>query len=244
MTVNLQAPNPANILAVPGVRLGIAEAGVRKVGRKDLTVILLDEGSAVAGVFTQNRYCAAPVQVCREHLKQVTSAVDSQIRALVINTGNANAGTGEDGLVRAFSTCVALGRKLNIAPEQVLPFSTGVIMETLPNDRIEAGLPAALADLQPAHWAEAAEAIMTTDSVAKAASRQITIGGTVVTVTGIAKGSGTQVSDVNALIKQFSQMREMMRMMKGGKGKELMRRMGQMGGGRGGFPGGGFPGMR
>ena len=107
MTVNLQAPNPANILAVPGVRLGIAEAGVRKVGRKDLTVILLDEGTAVAGVFTQNRYCAAPVQVCREHLKQVTSAVDSQIRALVINTGNANAGTGADGLARARRTCSA-----------------------------------------------------------------------------------------------------------------------------------------
>jgi glutamate N-acetyltransferase/amino-acid N-acetyltransferase len=160
-------------------------AGVRKAGRRDLAVFTVAEGSAVAGVFTENRFCAAPVQLCRKHL-----AAGVGTRALLVNTGNANAGTGEDGLVRAFSTCIALARHLNIAPEQVLPFSTGVIMETLPNDRIEAGLPAALADLQPAHWAEAAEAIMTTDTVAKAASRQITIGGTVVTVTGIAKGAG------------------------------------------------------
>jgi glutamate N-acetyltransferase/amino-acid N-acetyltransferase len=152
MTVNLQAPNPAHILAVPGVRLGIAEAGVRKVGRKDLTVILLDEGSAVAGVFTQNRYCAAPVQVCRENLQQVTTAVDTQIRAMVINTGNANAGTGAKGLADARATADALAALLKVKAQQVLPFSTGVIMENLPVDRIVAGLPAALADAQAAHW--------------------------------------------------------------------------------------------
>ena len=190
MTVNLQAPNPANILAVPGVRLGIAEAGVRKVGRKDLTVILLDEGSAVAGVFTQNRYCAAPVQVCREHLTQVTSAVDSQIRALVINTGNANAGTGAKGLADARATADALAGLLNIKPQQVLPFSTGVIMENLPVDRIVAGMPAALADAQAAHWAKAAEGIMTTDTVPKAYSQQVVLSGQTVTITGISKGAG------------------------------------------------------
>jgi glutamate N-acetyltransferase / amino-acid N-acetyltransferase len=185
MPVNLPAPNPADLHPVPGVEIGIAMAGVRKAGRRDLAVFTVAEGSAVAGVFTENRFCAAPVQLCRKHL-----AAGVGIRALLVNTGNANAGTGEDGLVRASSTCIALARHLNIAPVQVLPFSTGVIMETLPNDRIEAGLPAALADLQPAHWAEAAEAIMTTDTVAKAASRQITVGGMVVTVTGIAKGAG------------------------------------------------------
>ena len=190
MTVNLQAPNPANILAVPGVRLGITEAGVRKVGRKDLTVILLDEGSAVAGVFTQNRYCAAPVQVCREHLTQVTSAVDTHIRALVINTGNANAGTGAKGLADARATSEALAALLKVKPQQVLPFSTGVIMENLPVDRIVASMPAALADAQAAHWAKAAEGIMTTDTVPKAFSKQVVLSGQTVTITGISKGAG------------------------------------------------------
>ena len=190
MTVNLQAPNPANVLAVPGVRLGIAEAGVRKVGRKDLTVILLDEGTAVAGVFTQNRYCAAPVQVCREHLKQVTASTDTQIRALVINTGNANAGTGAKGLTDARATALALATLLNVKPQQVLPFSTGVIMENLPVDRIVAGMPAALADAQAAHWAKAAEGIMTTDTVPKAFSQQVVLSGQTVTITGISKGAG------------------------------------------------------
>jgi glutamate N-acetyltransferase/amino-acid N-acetyltransferase len=185
MPVNLQAPDPTALHPVPGVELGVAMAGVRKANRRDLTVITLAEGSAVAGVFTQNRFCAAPVQLARKHL-----ALGVGTRALVINTGNANAGTGEDGLVRAFSTCVALARKLEIAPEQVLPFSTGVIMEPLPTDRIEAGLPAALADLKEDNWGVAAEAIMTTDTVAKAASRRIQIDGHTVTVTGISKGAG------------------------------------------------------
>ena len=168
-----------------GVRIGVAEAGVRKAGRKDLTVFLLDAGASVAGVFTQNRFCAAPVQVCREHL-----AAGSAIRAMVINTGNANAGTGADGLARARATCDALAAPLGLAAQQVLPFSTGVIMETLPVERITAGLPAALADAQPAHWARAAEGIMTTDTLPKAASRQITLGGQSVNITGISKGAG------------------------------------------------------
>jgi len=185
MPVNLQAPNPADLFPVPGVKLGIAMAGVRKANRRDLTVITVAEGSQVAGVFTTNRFCAAPVQLCQKHL-----AANVGTRALVINTGNANAGTGEDGLVRAFSTCVALGRYLELAPEQVLPFSTGVIMEPLPNDRIAAGLPAALDDLKEDNWAVAAEAIMTTDTLPKAASKRVTIGGKTITITGISKGAG------------------------------------------------------
>ena len=191
MTVNLQAPDPANILPVPGVRLGITEAGVRKVGRKDLTVILLDEGSAVAGVFTQNRYCAAPVQICREHLSEVnSSSAETQIRALVINTGNANAGTGAKGLADARATADAMAALLKVKPQQVLPFSTGVIMENLPVDRIVAGMPAAIADAQAAHWAKAAEGIMTTDTVPKAFSAQVVLSGQTVTITGISKGAG------------------------------------------------------
>ena len=191
MTVNLQAPNPDHVLAVPGVRLGIAQAGVRKVGRKDLTVILLDEGSAVSGVFTQNRYCAAPVQVCREHLKQVNaSQADTQIRALIINTGNANAGTGAKGLADARATTEALASLLKLQAQQVLPFSTGVIMENLPVDRIVAGMPAAIADAQAKHWAKAAEGIITTDTVPKAFSTQVLLSGQTVTITGISKGAG------------------------------------------------------
>lgn len=185
MPVNLSAPNPSDLHPVPGVKLGIAMAGIRKANRRDLTVVTIDEGSAVAGVFTKNRFCAAPVQLCRERL-----AGSTDIRALLINTGNANAGTGEDGLVRARASTIALARQLHLSPEQILPFSTGVIMETLPVERIEAGLPAAIADLKADNWAVAAEGIMTTDTLPKAASRQITIGGAAVTITGISKGAG------------------------------------------------------
>jgi len=183
--VNLEVPDAKHLYPVQGVELGIAMAGVRKANRRDLTVVTLAEGSTVAGVFTQNRFCAAPVQLCRLHLARGAGA-----RAIVINTGNANAGTGADGLARAQATCAALAGHLGIGAEQVLPFSTGVIMETLPVERIVAGLPAALADLRPDHWAEAAAAIMTTDTVPKAASRQLLLGGQIVTVTGIAKGAG------------------------------------------------------
>ncbi|HET9822112.1 MAG TPA: bifunctional glutamate N-acetyltransferase/amino-acid acetyltransferase ArgJ [Burkholderiaceae bacterium] len=184
MPVHLQAPDPARLHPVPGLRIGTAMAGVRKAHRRDLVVFALDEGAAVAGVFTKNRFCAAPVQVCREHLAR------GGIRALVINTGNANAGTGADGLARARATCAALAPLLGVQPAQVLPFSTGVIMETLPVERIVAGLPAAVADLAPERWFEAASGIMTTDTLPKAASLQVAIGGRTVTVTGIAKGAG------------------------------------------------------
>ena len=184
MPVNLTAPDPASLLPVAGVRLGIASAGIKKPGRRDLTLIELTPGSRVAGVFTQNRFCAAPVTLCRQHL------VSGNIRALLINTGNANAGTGEEGLRRARQTCEAVAGILGCTPEQVLPFSTGVILEPLPVDKILPVLPAAQADLAAAHWSEAAHAIMTTDIVAKAASRQASVGGKTVTVTGMAKGSG------------------------------------------------------
>ena len=145
MPVNLLATPAAELFPVPGVRWGIAEAGIRKAGRKDLSVLLIDEGSVVGGVFTQNRFCAAPVQICREHLG-LHGGLTQGIRAMLINTGNANAGTGADGLMRARASCIALAQQLNVSPEQILPFSTGVIMEPLPHDRIAAGLPAALAD--------------------------------------------------------------------------------------------------
>ncbi|HNU12393.1 MAG TPA: bifunctional ornithine acetyltransferase/N-acetylglutamate synthase, partial [Rubrivivax sp.] len=151
-----EAADATGAPSVPGVRLGTTMAGIRKAGRRDLVLFALDEGAAVAGVFTQNRFCAAPVQVCREHL-----AAGGPIRALVVNTGNANAGTGADGLARARRTCEAVAALLRVPPQSVLPFSTGVIMETLPVERIESGLPAAVADLAPGNWAQAAEGIMT-----------------------------------------------------------------------------------
>ena len=185
MPVNLQAPVPSTLNPVPGVRIGVAMAGVRKVNRRDLVVFELVPGSAVAGVFTRNRFCAAPVQVCREHLAQAGG-----VRALLVNTGNANAGTGSDGLQRARRSCQALAAAMGLHARQVLPFSTGVIMETLPIERIEAALPAALAALSTSAWFEAAQGIMTTDTLPKAASRQVVIDDRTVTVTGIAKGAG------------------------------------------------------
>ena len=191
MPANLNPPVASQLKAIAGVRIGITEAGVRKANRKDLTVILLDEGATVAGVFTKNRFCAAPVQICREHLRlSQTSTSATGIRAMVINTGNANAGTGEDGLNRAQSTCKALAQKIGINAQQVLPFSTGVIMETLPSERIIAGLDAAIADARADNWFNAAQAIMTTDTVPKAFSKQVQIGGATVSITGISKGAG------------------------------------------------------
>ena len=184
MPVNLTAPDPASLLPVAGVRLGITSAGIKKAGRRDLTLIELSAGTQVAGVFTQNRFCAAPVTLCRQHLAH------GNIRALVINTGNANAGTGEEGLSRARQTCQAVAQLMGCSAENVLPFSTGVILEPLPIDKILPALPAAQADLESTHWSEAAHAIMTTDIVAKGTSRQAQVGGKTVTVTGIAKGSG------------------------------------------------------
>ena len=189
MPVHLHPPQAQMLHAVDGVRIGVAKAGIRKADRKDLTVVLIDEGSSVGGVFTQNRFCAAPVQVCREHLE-----ANKGIRAMVVNTGNANAGTGAEGLQRARETCVALAKILHIEPNQVLPFSTGVIMEQLPHDRVIAGMPSAIAAAGNAasaqQWVDAAEGIMTTDTVPKAASTQVQIAGATVSVTGISKGAG------------------------------------------------------
>ena len=188
MPVNITPPLAEQLLSIKGVSLGIAAAGIKKSNRKDLLVIALDEGAQVAGVFTQNRFCAAPVIVAQEHLSHPDSK--SSIRALVINTGNANAGTGEQGIACARATCVELASMLGCDVRQVLPFSTGVIMEPLPLEKIVAGLPIALANLKPDNWFAAAEAIMTTDIVPKAVSKQISLNGTTVTITGIAKGSG------------------------------------------------------
>lgn len=184
MTVNYVTPAPEQLFPVAGVRLGVAEAGIRKLNRRDLLLVELAPGARVAGVFTQNRFCAAPVQVCRDHLSRAES------RALVINTGVANAGTGEPGMVAARETCAAVGQTLGVVPEQVLPFSTGVILEPLPVARLVAGLPAAASDLKADNWFNAAHAIMTTDTVAKAASRRVQVGGKTVAVTGISKGAG------------------------------------------------------
>ena len=184
MPVLLSPPEAAALLPVPGVRLGVAEAGIRKANRKDLTLIELAPGARVAGVFTQNRFCAAPVQVCKAHLPA------GGIRALVINTGVANAGTGEPGLAAARATCEAVAAQLGLDAAQVLPFSTGVILEPLPVDRLVAGLPAAKAALKADGWFDAAHGIMTTDTVPKASSRQVLVGGKTVTLTGISKGAG------------------------------------------------------
>ncbi len=185
MPVNLPPPDPATLYPIAGVRVGVTQAGVRKQGRKDVSVFLLDAGASVAGVFTTNRFCAAPVQVCQQHL-----AAGKGVRALLVNTGNANAGTGADGLARAHSSCAALAQRLGIDPTQVLPFSTGVIMEPLPVDRIIAGMDAAIADAHTENWMQAALAIMTTDTVPKAYGAQAQVGGKTVSVTGISKGAG------------------------------------------------------
>ena len=189
MAVNLPPPDPKSLHPVPGVELTVARAGIKKPGRKDLLVMRLAEGATVAGVFTKNRFCAAPVILAKKHLKNV-------VRALVINTGNANAGTGPDGLKRALSVCTSLALLLKCKPSQVLPFSTGVIMEPLPTDRIIAGLSAT----EPCDWVSAAEAIMTTDTVAKAFSRTVKLSTGVATLTGIAKGAGMIKPDMATML--------------------------------------------
>ncbi|MGQ5525359.1 bifunctional glutamate N-acetyltransferase/amino-acid acetyltransferase ArgJ [Chitinimonas sp. PSY-7] len=184
MPVNLVAPDPASLYPVPGITLGIGSAGIKKAGRKDVLVMRLADEAHVAGVFTKNRFCAAPVQICREHLAATTP------RALVVNTGNANAGTGLEGRERALKVCAALADALGTQPENILPFSTGVILEPLPYEKILSAIPAAIENLAPANWAQAAEAIMTTDVVAKASSMQVAVAGHTITITGIAKGAG------------------------------------------------------
>jgi len=185
MAVNLHIPQAADIFPVEGIEIGVAEAGIRKANRRDLTVFRLAPGTTVAGVFTLNRFRAAPVQICEAHL-----AAGGPISALVINTGNANAGTGQPGLDAANATCAALGDLLGVPPAQILPFSTGVILEPLPVDRLTAGLPRAIAAFGPNNWMEAAHGIMTTDTLPKVVSRRVTIGGRTVTFTGVSKGAG------------------------------------------------------
>ena len=193
MAVNLLPPDPKSLLPVPGVELGVAMAGIRKPNRKDLLVMRLAPGAAVAGVFTRNRFCAAPVLLAKKCLR-------NQVCALVVNTGNANAGTGKDGLARALSVCTALAHQLKCEPTQVLPFSTGVIMEPLPVERLAAGLPAAIADLREGNWFSAAQAIMTTDTVPKAHSVKVRLSGGMATVTGIAKGAGMIRPDMATML--------------------------------------------
>jgi len=195
MAVNLSPPKPEDLLPVKGVKLGVAEAGIRKAGRKDLLLMTLAEGTRVAGVFTQNRFCAAPVQVAKEHL-----ASGRSLRAFIVNTGNANAGTGKEGLARAKASCGEAARLLGCDSRQVLPFSTGVIMEPLPLERIVAGLPACVADLCEDNWARAAETIMTTDTVPKARSQRARLESLGVTVTGIAKGAGMIRPDMATML--------------------------------------------
>ncbi len=174
-----------SLLPVNGVQLGIAKAGIKVQDRKDLLVVFLDENAHVVGVFTQNRFCAAPVTLCKSHL-----SAKNTIRAMLVNTGYANAGTGEQGMQNAQATVSALAEVLKLQPQQILPFSTGVILEPLPVEKIIAGLPIAVADLKPDNWADASEAIMTTDLVPKSASKQISLFGKTVTITGVSKGSG------------------------------------------------------
>jgi glutamate N-acetyltransferase / amino-acid N-acetyltransferase len=185
MAVNLPQLQASNLHEVPGIQLGYAMGGIKKPGRKDVLLITLSENTSVAGVFTLNRFCAAPVQVCKEHLSSTGA-----IRAFIINTGNANAGTGETGLSDALATCEAVGQMLGLQANQILPFSTGVILEPLPLQKILAVLPQAKNDLKGNGWFDAANAIMTTDTLPKAYSLQKVIQNKTVTMTGISKGAG------------------------------------------------------
>ena len=185
MAVNLPLPRAEDLFAVPGIELGHAEGGIKKPGRKDVLLMRLAPSARVAGVFTTNRFCAAPVTVCKEHL-----AGSRPIRALVVNTGNANAGTGQAGLDDARATCAAVAGLLDIDAQQVLPFSTGVILEPLPIDKVIAALPQAKANLRSENWFAASQAIMTTDTQPKAYSKQVAVAGHTITVTGISKGAG------------------------------------------------------
>ena len=195
MPVNYTPPTPETLLSVPGIALGAAAGRIKKWDRNDVLLVVCEPGTVAAGVFTRNRFCAAPVIVCRRHL-----AASGQLRALVVNAGNANAGTGERGIADAETTSAAVASMLACPMQQVLPFSTGVIMEPLPVDRLVAALPAARAAAREDGWFDAARAIMTTDTVPKGASRRVTIGGAPVTVTGIAKGAGMIHPDMATML--------------------------------------------
>jgi glutamate N-acetyltransferase/amino-acid N-acetyltransferase len=185
MAVNLFPPKPEEILPIEGVQLGFAMAGIKRAGRRDVMLVRIDPQASVAAIFTENSFAAAPVQVSRRHL-----ATQHGIRALLVNAGNANCGTGQTGIDAAIASCQAVASLLNIAVEQVLPFSTGVILEPLPVDRLLQALPDCVASLAVDHWCDAASAIMTTDTVPKAVSAELLIGNHKVSITGIAKGVG------------------------------------------------------
>jgi len=199
MPVNYTPPTAESLLPVPGIRLGATAAKIKNWSRDDVLVILAEPGAVAAGVFTKNRFCAAPVTLCRSHLAdQHGRGLD--FRGLVVNAGNANAGTGESGLASARAVCIKAAQLIGCAPEEVLPYSTGVIMEPLPVERIVTALPAAVSAARADHWLVAARAIMTTDTVPKGASRRITLDGVPVTVTGIAKGSGMIHPDMATML--------------------------------------------
>jgi glutamate N-acetyltransferase/amino-acid N-acetyltransferase len=190
MPVNLPEIIPASLAPIQGIRLGWAESNIKQPNRKDLLVIEIAEGSSVSGVFTQNRFCAAPVTLCKKHLVAVKNNAVASIKALVINTGNANAGTGKQGMLDAVTTCQSLAEIMAIPVESILPFSTGVILEHLPMNKLLAGLPSAVANLTTNNWADAAWSIMTTDVAPKAYSTSVEVGSEQINITGISKGAG------------------------------------------------------
>ena len=183
-----------NFHDIDGVRIGVASAGIKKPGRKDLVVFELAEGSAVAALFTRNQFCAAPVRLAREHLAA------GPPRYLLINTGNANAGTGERGMLDARACCAALAQEGQVEPQSVLPFSTGVIGEPLPVGKLTSALPKAVADLRINGWADAASGIMTTDTLPKGATRKVAVGDEVIYLSGISKGSGMIRPDMATML--------------------------------------------
>ena len=185
MPVNIKAPKNNALHSISGIKLGIAEAEIRYKLKKDLLIISIDSGAVVSGIFTKNKFTAAPVIIAKDHLK-----INSSPRAIIVNTGSANAGTGEDGLKNARAVCEVLANELNIKAVDIIPFSTGVIMTHLPVDKIYKGIPVAIKDLKSNNWLNAAESIMTTDTVAKASSTTVMIQDTEVYITGISKGSG------------------------------------------------------
>ncbi len=196
MPVRYTPPDARDLLAVPGVRLGTAAARIKNWSRDDVLLVAFEPGTIAAGVFTQNRFCAAPVSVCRDHL----GAGGHAIRALIVNAGNANAGTGQSGIAHARATCDAVAAALGCEPRDVLPLSTGVIMEPLPVDKLVAAIPRAAAALAADRWLDAVRAIMTTDTVPKGASRRIDVDGVSITVTGIAKGAGMIHPDMATML--------------------------------------------
>lgn len=198
MAVNLSAPEPNEILAIAGIRLATASAGIKANGTTDLVLIEISKGSTVSAVYTQNAFCAAPVTVAKQHQKEAAP------RYLLVNSGNANAGTGQQGLQAAIASCEAVANQVNEATDTVLPFSTGVIGEQLPLAKVQAAIPKLVSGLVIDNWCDAANGIMTTDTIAKAVSKQIELDGKLITVTGIAKGSGMIRPDMATMLSYIA----------------------------------------